>query len=129
MAKHKWSSYTILHPDHAKELNARAGHLEFNEGKSKQEAEHIAHSEYAKKHHIDAAAFHLRGAQAAIASSDRDEAKKHGTMYNLHMKKAGLDPMAPAPKEITEHESNKNRHYKFKAHSNDALVLDDEDLK
>lgn len=106
----------------------RAALKEFEDGLPREHAEKEAYEGYLKEHHQSAAAHHLRGMRAAQASGDLDEAKLHGEAYHHHMTKLGHDSMDQVPDEIkalTEDEG-KTRHYKFKAHPADKLLISEE---
>jgi hypothetical protein len=123
----QWQGRPIVAEAHVPELEHRAAILEFQDGLTRDDAEHQAHQEYLQDHHRQAAAHHLRGLRAAQASGDPSEARKHGLSYGLHLQALGHDEFDAVPKEIQDLAAADDRHghYKFKAHRSDRLLLDD----
>jgi hypothetical protein len=95
------------------------------------DAEHRAHHEYTKDKHREAAAYHLQGLKAAQAAGSQEEGHKHGLLYQLHMKKLGLNPMDAVPHEIQSLADKQDKFYNFKPHRGDVFLLqgDDEEKK
>lgn len=124
----KWQNRQIFKDTHMDDLERRAALKEFEDGMPRSQAETAAYEEYLREHHSAAAAHHLRGLRAAQAAGDLDEARIHGEAYHQHMTKLGHDSMDQVPdyiKALTEDEG-KPRHYKFKAHPADALLINGE---
>jgi hypothetical protein len=91
----------------------------------RKDAERAAYEGYLKEHHTKAAAHHLRGLRAAQASGDDSEARLHGEAYHHHLTRLGHDSLDETPPEVaalTEAE-DRGRHYKFKSHPSDRLLL------
>lgn len=122
-----WQGRTILDPDHAHELDREAAVHEFGGKYPRHEAEARAYSLYRKKQLAIGAAHHLKGARAAQAVGDMDEAQKHGTLYTLHLKELGHESIGPIPEEVRHHldKTDGEKHYKFKVHPADAFLLND----
>lgn len=124
--KHQWLGRPILDPDHLHDLETRSAILEFGADKlPRTEAEGRAWEEYRKDQHARAAAYHYMGVKAAQGSGNREDAHKHGAMYDLHVKALGLNSIGPVPPEVQHHveSPDKPNIYKFKAHKGDAFVL------
>lgn len=126
MAPANWQGYPILDPAHSHELEQRAAVLEFKDRLPRMEAQKRAHQEYAREQSLAAAAHHLQGMRAAGASGHQEEAKKHGAMYELHMKALDMDPYAEVPAEIKSRADAPDREklYRFKTHKGDLFVFD-----
>jgi len=121
----KWQNRQIFKDTHKDDLERRAALKEFEDGMPRKQAEDAAYQEYLTEHHSAAAAHHLRGLRAAQASGDIDEARIHGEAYHQHMTKLGHDSMDQVPDSIAKlvEDEGKPRHYKFKAHAADALLM------
>lgn len=118
-----WLGRPILAEDHAQALEQAAAVHEFNDKLPRQEAEKKAYDNYVRDHKLAACAHHLAGARAALAAGHREEAQKHGQMYEQHAKALGFDPYGPVPSEITSKLTAPDRTplYRFKAHPLDVL--------
>lgn len=119
-----WQGRPIVHPDHGHDLESHAAELEFGGGLTREQANEMAYSEYKTGQHLAAAAHHYRGLLAAQATGDEDEAKKHWTLFSVHSKLAGHDPMSPIAEEIKSHAENTKKMYKFRTHPSDTLLFD-----
>jgi hypothetical protein len=127
-----WNGRTILDPDHAHELERESAIHEFGGKFPRHEAEGRAYSQYRRKQLAIAAAHHLRGAKAAQALGDMEEAQKHGSLYALHLKELGHESVGPIPDEVRHHldkTDSKEKHYKFKHHPGDSFLLDGDSVK
>lgn len=122
-----WKDKQIADPSHEHDLEQRAALLEFNDKLPKEEAEGKAHAEYKREQHLKAAAKHWSGMKAAKATGDHEEAKKHQTMYTMHLQELGHDPMGPVPKEVEHHMANAKSEpfYSFSAHPADGYLFND----
>ena len=131
MDKHDWEGCHILHPHHSAELEQAAAMHEFASGMPRKEAEEKAYQSYRKTQHEHAAAHHLRGLKSAYGSGDREDAKKHAVLYELHMKKLGHEPWRAVPPEIALHLDNplKEKVHKFRPTGADSFVLDEHKAK
>lgn len=116
--------HPIVDEGHSHDLETRAAINEFHYHMPRQAAEERAYKEYLRDRHLDAAAHHLAGVKAAHASNDMESARKHGGMYQLHMKMLGLDPVGPPPGEIASRlREDPPSVYKFKPHKADLFAL------
>jgi hypothetical protein len=118
-----WKGKTIAKPEDAQDLESHAALLEFKHKMGREDAEHSAHHEYAKKKHLEGAAHHLTGLKAAQATGSHSEAQKHSLIYKLHLEALSMDPMGPVPDEVKALVKDSDKFYKFKPHKNDALLF------
>jgi hypothetical protein len=122
---YRWKGRPISKPEHTGDLESHAAVLEFKHRMTKEDAEHRAHTEYAKEQHQIAAAHHLAGLKAAQGAGNQDEARKHGLLYGEHLKRLGEDPMGAVPASIKSLSESQGKLYRFKPHSADTFLLDD----
>lgn len=119
-----WKGRGIVHEKDGLDLDRRAAVHEFKGGMERGAAEDQAHKDYVKENHLDAAAHHLAGIRAAQAVGDMQAARKHGVLYDLHASGAGHNPLEPVHSEVEARlAANVGRHYRFKSHRGDALLL------
>jgi hypothetical protein len=121
----QWLGRDIVSEEHFQDLEQRAAVHEFHSKMPRHEAEAKAHDDYVKEHREKAAAHHLAGMKMAQAVGNLDEAKKHWTLYDLHLKALGKDSIGQIPAEI-EHrlkEDQVGKMYRFKAHHGDAYAF------
>ncbi len=119
-----WKGRPVIHEKDNEDLDRRAAVKEFKEGKARQQAEDEAHQDYSKENHEAAASHHLAGIRAAQAVGDSEAAHKHGILYDLHARGAGYDPLQPVHPNIEKRiQMDVGKHYKFKAHRGDGLLL------
>lgn len=123
----QWLGRTIADQADVPELEHRAAALEFGKKMARPAAEAAAHDDYQKDRRLRAAAHHLQGVKASQGAGQMDEARKHGIMYELHMKKLGFDPHGPVPPEVTAKLGAPDRKslYRFKAHPSDVFALEE----
>lgn len=119
----KWNGRDIAKDEDAHDLDSRAAIYEFKHRMKREDAEHRAHHEYKQDRHREAAAYHLQGMKAAQGSGSQEEGRKHGLMYQLHMKALGLDPMAAVPHEIQSLADKQDKFYNFRPHRSDVFLL------
>ncbi len=122
----QWQGRPILQSSHAHDLDTQAAIYEFKHGLSRQDAEARAHDEYRLQTHTQAAAHHLRGVRAAQALGDQKAARKHGLLYNLHIRALGADPLGSVPDAVhrlTLDVERPNPGYRFQVHAGDRFVL------
>lgn len=100
---HKWNNRSIAHPDDHGKLEAEAAAQELGPTKlPRQQAEEVAYSSYKNRQHTEGAAHHLRGLRLAVSTGDKDEAKRHNTLYVLHLNALGHSASQPPPGEIED---------------------------
>lgn len=121
-----WQGRAIAEKDHANDLDREAAMHEFGNKLPRGEAEEKAYGDYRKDQHARAAAHHLQGMKAAQASGNMDEARKHGILYDQHMKGLGHESsIGHVPSSVSRYVAEDDKGpYKFKAHSGDRFVLD-----
>jgi hypothetical protein len=118
------AAYPLVKPEHAQELEQNAAVNEFGKKMPRAQAEADAYKSYKERQHVEAAAHHLAGMQAARGAGDMEAARKHGLMYNLHSKAIGHEPVGPAHPDVVAHmNAGPSKVYKFKAHHGDQLAL------
>ena len=124
-----WQGRPIADAEDVHALEQRSAIHEFNDKMPRAEAEDHAYSDYVKDRRLDAAAHHLAGMKAAHGVGDMDEARKHGVMYELHVKALGLNPHGPVPHEVSARLSSMEQGgiYRFKPHKGDIYALNDRD--
>jgi hypothetical protein len=122
----QWQGRAIAEKDHAHDLDREAAMHEFGNKLPRAEAEEKAYESYKKDQHARAAAHHLQGMKAAHASGNMEEARKHGILYDQHVKGLGHESsIGPVPSSISRYVSEDDKGpYKFKAHHGDRFVLD-----
>jgi hypothetical protein len=120
----QWMGRSILHPDHAQELELNSAVNEFGLKMPRQQAEDEAYKQYVKGQRTQAAAHHLAGMNAAIAGGNPEAARKHHMMYSLHTKALGGEPVgAPHPDVKALVDKGGPKVYNFKAHKGDAMAI------
>jgi hypothetical protein len=90
------------------------------------QAEQSAHDSYVKENRERAAAHHLAGMKAAMATGNHQDARKHWALYDLHLKSLGKDSIGAIPPEVEKRmmeEHGDKPLYKFKAHKGDLYAL------
>lgn len=122
----KWMGRSILSDEHHSDLETRAAINEFHSKMPRAQAEEEAHKSYVKEHRERAAAHHLQGMKAAMATANPEDARKHYAMYDLHMKALGKESVGAVPPEIEKRmlEEGGKPVYKFKAHKGDLYALE-----
>ena len=122
-----WRGRKLVSATHMPELERMAAVREFEAGLPREQAEEEAHREYSRRHHLEAAAHHLRGLRGAQGTGDLEEARKFGVAYGLHLNALGFDEFDQVPPEIQTlvDAPDKKPHARFKAHSSDRLLLGD----
>lgn len=129
MSKHTyghWQGRPIADPEDVHDLEQRAAIHEFNDKMPRHEAEEHAYVNYVKEKRLEAAAHHLAGMKAAHGTGNMDEARKHGVMYELHLKALGLNPAGPVPPEVSAKAQRlDDKLYHFKPHAADLYALQD----
>lgn len=125
MDKKIWAGRPIFKETHMDELERLAALAEFEEGLPRSHAETKAYGTYLQQHHTAAAAHHLRGMRAAQAAGDLSEASLHGEAYHQHLSKLGYDSIDEVPETVKAllEDEGKPKHYRFKAHPADALLV------
>jgi hypothetical protein len=119
-----WMGRPIAHPKHAEELERDAAFNEFGTKMSRDEAESAAYDNYSKRQRVEAAAHHLAGMKAARAGGDMEAARKHGAMYDLHVKALGHEPVGPTHPDVASYMAqNPGVGYKFKPHRGDLFAV------
>jgi hypothetical protein len=116
----------VLKDSHIDDLETAAAINEFEHGMPRSKAEAAAYDEYIKDHHRKACAHHLRGMRASQASGDIDASRLHGDAYHHHMAALGYDDTEEVPEDIKAlvEDEGRPKHYKFKGHPADQLLLD-----
>lgn len=118
-----WCNRPTLSEDDHHELETMAAINEFDKKMPRPVAEEVAYHNYMRNKHIEASAHHLLGMKAAHAASKMDEARKHGKMYESHMKAAGLNHVGPVPEEVkAKAKETTSKVYKFKGHAADVFA-------
>jgi hypothetical protein len=121
----QWLGRPILHQDHVQDLETRAAVNEFHHKMPRHIAEQAAHESYVKEQRERAAAHHLAGMKASMATGNHEDARKHWALYDLHLKALGKDSIGAIPPEIEKRmmEAGDKPVYKFKAHKGDLYAL------
>lgn len=122
----QWLGRPILDHEHVRDLETRAAINEFHHKIPRGDAEQQAHDSYVKENRERAAAHHLAGMKAAMATGNHQDARKHWAMYDLHLKALGKDSIGAVPPEIEKRmmdEHGQKPIYKFKAHKGDLYAL------
>ncbi len=122
----QWLGRPILHDEHVQDLETRAAINEFHHKMPRHEAEQGAHDSYVKEQRERAAAHHLAGMKASIATGNHEDARKHWALYDLHLKSLGKESVGAVPPEIEKRmmeEHGDKPVYKFKAHKGDLYAL------
>jgi hypothetical protein len=122
----QWLGRPVLSHEHVQDLETRAAINEFHHKMPRGEAEQHAHEDYVKENRERAAAHHLAGMKAAMATGNHQDARKHWALYDLHLKGLGKDSIGAVPPEIEKRmmdEGSQKPVYKFKAHKGDLYAL------
>ena len=122
-----WNGRKIVKEEDAHDLEQRSALYEFKHRMARADAEHRAHHEYTKDKHREAAGTTATVRLPIPAAGSQEEGHKHGLLYQLHMKKLGLDPMDAVPHEIQSLADKQDKFYKFKAHRGDVFLLQGDD--
>lgn len=117
-----WMNHPILDASHSHDLDQRAAIHEFQNGKTREDAERLAHEEYRMESHLKAAAHHLVGMKMAHAAGSNETAQQHYKMYESHMKRAGKDPNGPVPPEVEHHKPSAFKSFGFLNHGADSYL-------
>lgn len=122
-----WLGRPLADAEDVHDLETRAAIGEFHGKLPRHEAESKAYEEYVKDKRLEACAHHLAGVKAAHGAGDMDQARRHGMMYDLHMKALDLNPHEGVPPEVTARLNAEGRDpiYRFKAHRGDVFALQD----
>lgn len=120
-----WLGHPVRDEEHERDLNLRAAVDQFQNGLTREDAEHKAKHEDRMDRHQKAAAHHLSGLRAANAVGNTEDAKRHHSMYSLHVRALGKDPSGAVPPEVQRHaESSEQSHaYKFRGHPDDQFLV------
>ena len=121
----QWLGRPIAHKDDTHDLETRAAIHEFHGQLPRHQAEQRAHDEYVKDKRLEAAAHHLSGLKAAQGAGQTEEARKHGALYELHLKALGHEPVGPVPPEVQQRlqAPDRDQLYRFRAHKGDVYAL------
>jgi hypothetical protein len=122
----QWLGKPILAHEHVQDLETRAAINEFHHKMPRGQAEQAAHDSYVKENRERAAAHHLAGMKAAVATGNHQDGRKHWAMYDLHLKALGKESIGAVPPEIEKRmmeEHGDKPIYKFKAHKGDLYAL------
>jgi hypothetical protein len=122
-----WLGKPILDNAHVGQLELLAAANEFRDKLPRHQAEAKAYLDYVRDQRLEAAAHHLGGIKAASALGDMETARKHGTLYELHMKALGFNPMDAVPHEVMSKLNAPGRpsQARFKAHAGDTFAVTD----
>lgn len=125
LAPPQWLGRPILDPTHHQDLETRAAMNEFHHKMPRHEAEQRAHDDYVKEQRERAAAHHLAGMKASMATGNHEDARRHWALYDLHLKALGKESVGAIPPEIEKRmmEDGDKPVYKFKAHKGDLYAL------
>lgn len=127
LAMPEWLGRPILHPDHSQQLEMNAAINEFGLKMPRQQAEDQAYKDYLYHpktgQYAQAARHHLTGMKAADAAGDKEAARKHRMMYDMHAKALNKDPYELARELGSGEGQDMPKVYKFKAHKGDAFAL------
>lgn len=122
----QWLGRPILSNEHVQDLETRAAINEFHHKMPRGQAEQSAHDSYVKENRERAAAHHLAGMKAAMATGNHQDARKHWALYDLHLKSLGKDSIGAIPPEVEKRmmeEHGDKPLYRFKAHKGDLYAL------
>lgn len=123
----QWMGRPIVHEDDAHELHSSAAMLQFGPDRMERtKAEDAAYDKYIKDRRQKAAGHHLQGMTIAQAAGDMEAARKHATLYKVHMKALGHSEFDRPPPEILDAiRGEPPKVYKFKAHKGDMFAVKD----
>lgn len=120
----QWLGRPIIDPSHVQDLETRAAVNEFHAMMPRAQAEAAAHDDYVKEHRERAAAHHLAGMKASMATGNHVDARKHWALYDLHLKALGKDAIGAVPPEIERRLAEGDKPlYRFKPHKGDLYAL------
>lgn len=117
--------HPVAHPDHLNDLEREAAMNEFGRKMPRHEAEAEAHKSYTTKQREAAAGHHLMGMKVAQAAGDMEASRKHGVMYQLHMKALGHNSSDRPPPSIesASKEQGGGPGYRFRPHRGDVFAV------
>lgn len=123
----QWLGRPINKDDDTHDLETRAAIHEFSDKLPRHEAEGKAYESYVRDSRLQAAAHHLSGMKAAQGAGQMDEARKHGALYETHLKALGLNPVGPVPHEVQSKVGapDSEQLYRFKGHGGDRFAIQD----
>jgi hypothetical protein len=126
----QWMGRDIADEHDGEHLERESALKEFSGKMHRGAAEDEAYGDYRKQQHAIAAAHHLTGMKLAEAAGDLKQGRKHGLMYELHLKALGHESVGPVPDEVHHHlrDNLPEKLYRFKPHPGDAFVLDSGNL-
>jgi hypothetical protein len=119
----QWLGRPILDEDHVQDLETNAAINEFHRKMPRAQAEQRAYEDYVQEQRARAAAYHLAGMKAAMAAGNREDARKHWALYDLHLKALGKESVGAVPPEVQKWMEDQKPVYRFKAHKGDMYVL------
>jgi hypothetical protein len=126
LAPPQWLGRPIVDHGHVQDLETRAAMNEFGHKMPRHQAEQVAHDSYVQEQRERAAAHHLAGMKAAMATGNHEDAKKHWALYDMHLKSLGKESIGAVPPEIEKRmmeETGEKPLYRFKAHKGDLYAL------
>jgi hypothetical protein len=114
--------YRVVSEEDHPDLEARAAIHEFRGGLPRDVAEQASHFDYLKDQAYKAAAHHLLGIRAAVASGHDEAAKRHGESYATAIKAAGHSPLESPPQKVLDYINDAKQHvYSYHDHPADQL--------
>ncbi len=118
-----WKGHVIAGPDDQQRLEQDHGHR-MTLGMSDDMARLGAYSDYKTQTHNEAAAHHLRSAQATANAGQREAADRHRVLYKLHVRAAGHKEGTGVPPAVQAHlhTSTPTGSDYFTAHRADGLL-------
>lgn len=123
----KWlDKYPTVDESHAHDLEREAAINEFERGMPRTEAEAAAHGAYSQKHHIDGAAHHYAGLQAATATGNHAARLEHGYKLAFHRAALGHDHMSEVPDDIKARSKQVAADAYGKEHASDIFLANKE---
>lgn len=118
------NKYQLMNPKDSAELEKNSAIYQFHKGLARELAEAKAYEDYKKEKQMEAAAYHLAGMKMAQGAGDMEACKKHGMLYDMHMKSMGLDPYNTLSKDFIELVNKvKPTKYKFSSHKADIFAI------
>lgn len=120
-----WQGHPVRDEEHARDLDLRAAIYTYYHGLDRAAAEARVKHEDRVERHQRAAAHHLDGLRAANAVGNHEDAERHHTMYGLHVKALGGDPIGAVPSEVKRWQGDKEKKhaYTFKASPDDQFLV------
>lgn len=116
------NKYKVASPQDIDDLDRMAAVYQFHKNLPPQQAEDLAYGDYLKIQHCKAAGYHLDGMSNARDNNDWDSSKKAYSMYALHAKALGRNPMNSVGADINAHRGV-NTNKVFVPHPSDIFVL------